>query len=126
MYDNDPSERRLALFLIFIVAVGAFLGLWLSPGRAYSAEPYGGCDEAWQAPHSEGADWCREHGWTVRSRFVIGPKGWLRANRLPDCRQEDSLNCWWDAKARGNGKGRSFVIVGTEDHDALWYVKGQR
>lgn len=29
-------------------------------------EPYGGCDEAWQAPHSEGADLCRELGWVIR------------------------------------------------------------
>ena len=23
--------------------------------------PYGGCDEAWQAPDSAGARWCRDH-----------------------------------------------------------------
>ena len=35
---------------------------------AVSAEPYGGCDEAWQAPDSDGANWCRSHGFDVPSR----------------------------------------------------------
>lgn len=28
-------------------------------------QPYGGCDEAWQAPHSKGARECRLHGFEV-------------------------------------------------------------
>lgn len=31
------------------------------PTPAAALEPYGGCDEAWQAPQSEGAQWCRDH-----------------------------------------------------------------
>jgi len=27
------------------------------------------------------------------------------------CRFEDSNNCYWDARAHGNGKGRSFVTL---------------
>lgn len=27
------------------------------------------------------------------------------------CRYEDSKNCYWDARSRGNGKGRSFVTL---------------
>jgi hypothetical protein len=27
------------------------------------------------------------------------------------CRFEDSNNCYWDARSRGNGKGRSFVTL---------------
>lgn len=30
-----------------------------------AVEPYGGCDEAWQAPHSEGAAYCRSLGYDV-------------------------------------------------------------
>ena len=30
-----------------------------------SSQPYGGCDEAWQAPRSDGAQWCRDHGYAV-------------------------------------------------------------
>ena len=33
----------------------------------------------------------------------------------PACRTEDDQTpCYWDAKARGNGKGRSFVWTGDE------------
>jgi len=31
---------------------------------------------------------------------------------LPACEYEDSQNCYWDAAARGNGQGRSFIDVG--------------
>ncbi len=31
---------------------------------------------------------------------------------LPPCLTEDSANCYWDAKSRGNGRGRSFVDIG--------------
>jgi hypothetical protein len=30
---------------------------------------------------------------------------------LPPCAAEDSTFCAWDAQARGNGAGRSFVDV---------------
>lgn len=30
---------------------------------------------------------------------------------LPPCASEDSTNCHWDAQARGNGQGVSFVDV---------------
>ena len=32
------------------------------------------------------------------------------------CRHEDSNNCWWDAKRRGNGEGRSFVVIHRHYH----------
>ena len=33
----------------------------------------------------------------------------------PPCRTEDDLDpCYWDASARGNGKGRDFVWTGDE------------
>lgn len=37
------------------------------------------------------------------------------------CRQEDSRNCWWDAKRRGNGVGHSFVNLRGRYH---WTVRG--
>ena len=30
-----------------------------------AVEPYGGCDEAWQAPLSEGAAYCRTLGYEI-------------------------------------------------------------
>ncbi len=30
---------------------------------------------------------------------------------LPACEYEDSDNCFWDARFRGNGDGRSFYVI---------------
>lgn len=98
----------------------------LYPPPAVGHQPYGGCDEAWQAPRSIGATHCREHRWIVRPRVVIDPKGWVRAMRLPPCRAEDEIRCYWDAKTMGNGVGDSFVWVGTRERHRLIYVRGFR
>lgn len=31
--------------------------------------------------------------------------------RLTPCRYEDGRRCYWHAPSRGNGRGRSFVVV---------------
>lgn len=31
--------------------------------------------------------------------------------RVMPCRYEDSNNCYWDARNRGNGRGTSFVVI---------------
>jgi hypothetical protein len=31
---------------------------------------------------------------------------------VPPCPAEDSSNCYWDAQARSNGAGRSFLDIG--------------
>jgi hypothetical protein len=102
--------------------------LTLATGPAQSAElaPYGGCDEAWQAPQSDGADWCRDHGWTVTTRLVIGPRGVVRFTSLPHCRVEDASNgpvpCTWNVGPRvdGNGVGLSFVAFDREAYRYVW------
>lgn len=73
-------------------------------------EPYGGCDEAWQAPKSEGAAWCRRHGWTVRPNFVIDKHNVLRTTRFGACENEDSTGCYWNAMTRGNHIGDSYIV----------------
>lgn len=40
---------------------------------------------------------------------------------LPDCKHEDSRNCFWSAKRQGNGKGRSFANV----KGKTYFVKGR-
>jgi hypothetical protein len=74
---------------------------------ANAVPPYGGCDEAWQAPRSEGAAWCRSHGWTVWSRLVVGPRHVVRYSHLPTCRFEDAssgpLPCSWNFDSNRNG-----------------------
>jgi hypothetical protein len=73
------------------------------------ARPTGGC---WDAEvRSTEASACREHGWTIERRLVIGPRN--RAwTTLPRCESEDSSMCFWNARLRGNGLGRSFIDYG--------------
>ena len=100
----------ISMLVTLIVAWVAF-----SAGAASAHQPYGGCDEAWQAPKSAGAKHCRTHGWLVRPRVVVGPKGWVHHNRLPACTSEDMIGCWWNGRLMGDGKGRSVVSVPTKD-----------
>lgn len=87
----------------------------ITPAEAADwTQPYGGCKEAWQAPHSAGAQDCRDHGWVVRARVVVGPRGYVRYLRAPACRTEDGPGpCFWDARSRGNGQGSSFFLTPT-------------
>ena len=95
-----------------------------------TAQPYGGCAEAWQAPRSEGAQWCRDHGWTVGARYVISPRRILRHYRLPSCEVEDASSgpvpCGWNVVAvDGNGRGRAYVVTGSNRHPAFLYVRNR-
>ena len=40
---------------------------------------------------------------------------------LPACASEDSSNCYWNASARGNHQGVSFIDIGGR----VYYVKGK-
>ena len=104
------SGRRI----VVIALLAAALTWWLSPARA-DAAPYGGCDEAWRYPASAGAQDCRDAGWTVTRRILVGPHGHVRWTNYRPCRTEDSLNCIWRANRQGNRLGRSFYVnrVGT-------------
>jgi hypothetical protein len=122
---NHQRQEDGAVSLAVIAAVailGALIGLWISPGRAYSVEvrasdsstnqPYGGCKEAWQAPRSAGAQWCRDHGWTVRRNLVVSPKRVVRYDAMPECRHEDGSGqraaCSWNFWGHSNGNGRGL------------------
>jgi hypothetical protein len=100
--------------LLGTAAVTVAMVLPTGPGHADA--PYGGCKEAWQAPHSQGADWCRAHGWTVRARLLVGPHGVVRMHRLPHCREEDGSGqrsaCTWNIGRRvdGDGQGLSYWV----------------
>jgi len=77
-------------------------------------QPYGGCKEAIDYPHSDGADWCRAHGWTVTRRIVIRPDRWVLAHRLPVCIDgETDTPCRWNfggGQPHGNGEGRAYWV----------------
>jgi hypothetical protein len=83
------------------------------------------CDEAWQAPDSEGADNCRLRGWTVRRDFILTPANTVAYLRLNPCVEEESDGpCFWNAERQGNGTGTSFIIKGQRDgKHRVWWVK---
>lgn len=94
------TRRHLAAVAI----LGGLVGLWISPGRAYAVP-------------IEPAD---HHVTTLRVTYVepaVGPQDlYVELNNgatyaLKPCRVEDGRQCYWDADARGNGVGRSFVRV---------------
>lgn len=97
-------------------AVAAFIAVMLLCSvvvqtKANATPPYGGCKEAWQAPHSAGADGCRDRGWLVKHRLVLD-----RTKRvvyldpaIKPCEYEDGEHCYWNAKCMGNGRGDSYV-----------------
>lgn len=99
--------------------IGVMLAVVGMAAPAHAA-PYGGCEEAWQAPQSKGAQACRASGWTVRARISVNKHGVVRAHRLPSCEHEDGSGskaaCSWNIRSRdGNGSGL-----------ALWYDPANR
>jgi hypothetical protein len=104
-----------ALALLVSAAVVVLVG---GPARSVdpAPEPYGGCAEAWQAPRSPGAQQCRELGWTISARFVVGPRGVVRHSSLPHCAHEDGSGgprpCTWNIArpADGNGRGLAYMV----------------
>jgi hypothetical protein len=126
------SRKQIAGFAL----LGALIGIWISPGRGVALDandpnqqPYGGCAEAWQAPQSEGAEWCRSRGWVVRRAIVVSPRNWVRYYALPTCRYEDGsggpLPCQWNF-AKPPSAGMDYWITGTHQNPAFHYVNGVR
>lgn len=131
------SRRTLiigALVWVIVLTLGVLNGGLDSDDRGNStplissartmpvSAPYGGCAEAWQAPRSEGARYCRSHGWLVGARYVVSPRKVLRMYDLPSCRYEDgsgqpkvsgNRNCGWNVtEGDGNGRGEVYLVLG--------------
>lgn len=130
---KGPASRIdllvVGVCLTAIGLVGAVIGVgWFAPGHAASVQlnqPYGGCKEGWQAPHSPGARDCRHLGWTIKHRLVVTPRGVVTLTRLPHCREEDGSGqrsaCTWNIgrPADGDGRGASLWI---DERDRFHYV----
>jgi hypothetical protein len=120
------SKRRWTAWVVALMGAAVFLGsgTWVAAGNQTQAHaapvrataPYGGCDEAWQAPRSPGADLCRARGWSVSARFLVGPRAVVRHSSLPHCRFEDGSGgprpCTWNVGPRvdGNGIGLAYKV----------------
>lgn len=97
--------RRAALALVPLAA----LAFTQSEAQA-NPVPYGGCKEAGVNPQSDGARWCREHGWIVRARFTVDPYG-RATTGLPALKREDGTIGYWDAVHRGNHRGDGYIAL---------------
>lgn len=91
--------------LVGVVGLAALLNFtapaYAAPDPTYPrwSQPYGGCDEAWQAPRSTGADECRDHGWTVHWWIVVSPKDRVAFvdPSINQCANEDAGRfCTWN------------------------------
>lgn len=125
---RNPKQRKTLLgSAAWIVGMALLVTsvMWMASNSAKaepvtrSGAPYGGCKEVVQDPprmtHTEGAAWCREHGWTIQPRLVVGPHGTVRYHRLPSCTYEDGsgspLPCSWNIRSGdGNGIGLAYWI----------------
>lgn len=126
---DDLLAAAVGLAVGLLVAAITILGTFDKAHAAGGHQPYGGCDESINYVSTAGADWCRDHGWTVTKHIVVDPNGWVRAwHHLDPCRYEDPtiavhLPCRWNfgPGQMGNGKGDKFwVSRGGRTH----YVKG--
>lgn len=109
-------RTSIRLSLISTV-IGAALATVAAPATG-TVQPYGGCDEAWQAPRSPGAADCRDLGWTVTGRLVLDPHHVVRASRLPDCGRVTQGACSWNFN--GGHRGPSLWIDSTGRTQYVW------
>lgn len=123
MNSNQIAWRVTAAI---IGAALVFAGCMAQASRSYAA-PYGGCGEAAQAPHSAGARWCRDHGWTVRKRILVSRRGVTLGHRLHECRNEDGSGtpgaCVWNFDA---GSGPALWIDPSERSHFVWRANPDR
>lgn len=85
-----------------VAAFGAAVGLWVSPGRAH-ADPVDNTNPAVYVSHMSP----QPAGPAVTVTLSTG-----KVRQLNPCRVEDGRRCYWQADVRGNGIGRSFVVLG--------------
>lgn len=126
---NVRRNRKIALALTLAALAFGVLAVIVTAPNADAAQdqPYGGCDEAWQAPRSAGAAECRTQGWMIRKGYVVSPRNVLRYYNLPFCRHEDGSGqrqaCGWNVtEGDGNGHGRVYLSVPSRGHQDDWTI----
>src|SRR4029077_6665508 len=125
MERHTMKYLRVAAVLAGIIAATA--GYATPAAQAAGDVPFCQVSLLHRAPESGMADYCREHGWTVRPRLVVGPHGVVRYSALPHCRYEDGSGqraaCSWNftpsSNPDGNGRGLAYWV---DRHDQTHYV----
>lgn len=119
---QSKHHQRVAIRIVIgLLLAVTFVGLLSALSAAEAGDdftpgtwqqPYGGCKEGWQAPRSEGARQCRDHGWTVRHDLVVSPRGIIRYDNMRTCKFEDGSGqrsaCIWHGQVDGNGRGLTY------------------
>lgn len=127
---SAPFLPRLMVLVLLVFGGLLYVATSDEPAQAATTsavQPYGGCDEAWQAPRSEGAAECRTRGWLIRSGYVVSPRSVLRYYNLPFCRNEDGSGqrqaCGWNVtEGDGDGHGRVYLSVPSRGHRDDWTI----
>ena len=125
-------KRKSLVALATGLALSA-IGLGATASRADAAtwqQPYGGCVEGHNYPHSQGAAECRAHGWTVRQRLVVGPHDRVRFVSLPLCREEDGSGqrsaCTWNFGPGPEGLYHPHGHTGDDRGLSFWVDRKDR
>jgi len=51
----------------------------------------------------------------------------LKRSKLRPCEDEDDVDCFWDARTRGNGEGSSYAVTTEKDGSVvIEYEDGRR
>jgi len=118
-----------SILITLAVLASVLTGTGMQPASATPAPSVSQADCLQAYHHSRGAvaQNCREAGWTIRPRLVVGPHGVVRMSHLPHCRYEDGSGtasaCTWNVGHRidGNGIGAAYWI-GNGNRDHTHYV----
>ena len=80
--------KHARIALVVLVSLVFMIGYCQGKADASDYQPYGGCKEAINYPRSEGADICRQHGWTITRHIIVRPdKVAVSWWRLPTCQR---------------------------------------
>lgn len=127
---------RFTVRTTIVTLVAVLLLTGAGTPHAEADQPYGGCKEAWRYPHSAGAEHCRDHGWTIRKRITVNPRGVVLRSTLPHCKGEAIRSCTWNviftsdlsvcdgdcyrAPYWADRKGRIHFVLGTRARKELF------
>jgi hypothetical protein len=129
MSDDRLTTKHYVYALLVAVFLLAVTCVIIPVKASATAEQQASCVAAHTDPQGVDAGQCRDHGWTVKGRLVVGPNGWVKFSRITHCYNEDGsgqivLPCSWNfTDGDGNGKGLSYWLSGTSwRHQHVHYV----